>query len=1213
LPPPETRQEERVSRSEQERQAPETAAAGRPGLRRALELLAADGPLDELLDGLVRLLEREVGGVLHASIVAEPGEPATDAERTAFRRVEPAESRLRQAAGAGAIGTWVWEIGEDRVYADERLAAFFGLDAEQAADGLPLVDYLASIHPDDRERVAAAIGAAVESGSVYEAEYRVRGGDGRERWVLARGRVECDRDGNPRRFPGALSDVTGRVETEHALRVAQQQITAAVSAGRIGIWTWDAVADRVVADEMLAWLFGIDVELAARGVPLAVVVDAIHESDRPTVEAAIAHSLGTGESYDAEFRARGADGVFRWVRGSGSPHLDADGRVLGLAGMGTDVSADVALRESEERLRLALDALGAGTFVWFPDEDRVEQDARLLALCGLPADGTLSRAFAMADLVHPDDRSRLDEALSRAIDPSGPGTLHEEVRLVRADGRERWVAVAARTVFAPEPVRMTGLVIDVTARKRHDARPAFLARLGDALRALGDPEQVRLTAARLLCEHLGASRAEYVEAPGDLDRLGDAGSAVLSAPLIEDGRLVAALTVTDGAPRRWAADEVALVEEVAQRTWSAMERARAEAALRASDERLRRAVGIDTVGILFFTLDGRMTDANAAFERMSGYTREELLAAVHWETLTAPEFLDATARAAEELATRGETAPYEKQLVRKDGTRWWGLFAPTRLAGSGAESRCVEFVIDVTESRENEGRQTFLLAFADELRMVGDPREIMRIAAERLGRELGADRVGYAEIDETGRYLTVADDWTAGDAASMAGRHRIDDFGRVADELRAGRTIVLDDALDPAVTGGREEIAATFAAAGVRAGVAVPILRRGVVAGALFVHQREPRAWAQSEIALATELAERTWESVERARAHLEAERRAHATAAFTFVRDGVLLVDDDGLVRSWNPAAVRIAGLPEPAVLGRPVTEAIEGWTEIADRIPLAPAGAADPPDPATLPVQVGSRELWLSISGTVFRGGTVYTFGDVSLERAFERMRNDLVATVSHELRTPLAAIYGAAATLRRDDLELDDVVRRQFVEMIETQATRLTGIVEEILLASRLDAGEAGGERGPLDPVQLAREVVESAQAAHEGARIELRAPAAGETVVADEQKLAQVLRNLVENAVRYSDEGGRVEVRVEPRERRLRFAVADNGIGIAPDERERVFAKFYRVDSDMRRGVGGTGLGLYICRELVNRMEGRIWVESEVGKGSTFVFEVPIVGG
>src|SRR5262249_9594668 len=129
------------------------------------------------------------------------------------------------------------------------------------------------------------------------------------------------------------------------------------------------------------------------------------------------------------------------------------------------------------------------------------------------------------------------------------------------------------------------------------------------------------------------------------------------------------------------------------------ERKRAEDQLRLTEERFRRALSIGTVGVLSFTLDGRLTDANGTFERMSGYTADELRALPTWAVLTALPFTAVTDRVVDELAERGETAPYEKQLLRKDGSSWWGLCAPTRLAGSGRTAECLEFVIDITQAK----------------------------------------------------------------------------------------------------------------------------------------------------------------------------------------------------------------------------------------------------------------------------------------------------------------------------------------------------------------------------------------------------------------------------------------------------------------------------------------------------------------------------------
>jgi signal transduction histidine kinase len=224
---------------------------------------------------------------------------------------------------------------------------------------------------------------------------------------------------------------------------------------------------------------------------------------------------------------------------------------------------------------------------------------------------------------------------------------------------------------------------------------------------------------------------------------------------------------------------------------------------------------------------------------------------------------------------------------------------------------------------------------------------------------------------------------------------------------------------------------------------------------------------------------------------------------------------------------------------------------------------------------------------------------------------MRTEFVSTVSHELRTPLAAIYGAAMTLRRSDVALDDDQRAKMLDVVSGEAERLARTVNDILWASRLDAGSLHVSIGSCDPVQLARDVVD-AQLAHldPGHELVLDAAADLPNVVGDPDKIGRVLINLVDNAIKYSPDGGRVEVTLWRAGGRVRFSVKDEGLGVPPSEQRRIFEKFYRLDPNMTRGVGGTGLGLFICRELVRRMDGRIWVESAgLGSGSIFTLELP----
>ena len=393
---------------------------------------------------------------------------------------------------------------------------------------------------------------------------------------------------------------------------------------------------------------------------------------------------------------------------------------------------------------------------------------------------------------------------------------------------------------------------------------------------------------------------------------------------------------------------------------------------------------------------------------------------------------------------------------------------------------------------------------------------------------------------------------------------------------------------------------------GLKSYMCVPLLGRDRVLGVItFVTAESGRRYGAPDLALAEDLARRAAAAVENAELYRAAEERGQAVRVLAAVGDGVFLLDGAGVVRYWNPAAAGITGLAERDMLGKPAFEAISGWAEVADRVPLGARAE-------TLPIDLGGRELWLSIAGVGFSDGTVYAFRDVTQERGLEDMKADFVSTVSHELRTPLAAIYGAAMTLRRSELRLEQEQRDGLLTMIADESERLARIVNDILWASRLDSGQLHISIERCDPRDLAHGVME-AMRTHLPPSIELRLESDRPLpeAEADPDKVRQVLVNLLDNAVKYSPDGGEVVVGLNSSHGYVRFTVSDEGLGIPLSERQRIFEKFYRLDPNLTRGVGGTGLGLYICRELVRRMGGRIWVESHQGAtGSSFVFELPL---
>lgn len=401
----------------------------------------------------------------------------------------------------------------------------------------------------------------------------------------------------------------------------------------------------------------------------------------------------------------------------------------------------------------------------------------------------------------------------------------------------------------------------------------------------------------------------------------------------------------------------------------------------------------------------------------------------------------------------------------------------------------------------------------------------------------------------------------------------------------------------------------------VRSYLAVPVfIPDGTVVGGLFFGHPGVGVFSAEDEQIAAGISTQAGTAIAKARllaaerdARAEAEARSHAAIALEYVDDGIAMVDNDGFIRLWNRAAARITGLTDSEVVGRPIGEAVPGWERIALDVPVG--DWTNTSRPQTLPLDAHDHELWLSVYGVGFPGGTVYGFRNVTDERELEELRVELVATVSHELRTPVAAVYGAAQTLRRENLPPETVA--QLFDMITAESERLTGLVDQILLTSQIDAGTLASGQEAVDPLAVAEAVLQNANVIAGRPVVVLEAPKQVAPVNADKERVAQVLSNLVENAVKYGtpNEASQVHVRIVEAPHALRLEVNDEGPGVPESEQDRIFEKFYRLDPDMKGGVRGTGLGLYISRELVERMGGRIGIDSQAGGGSTFWFELP----
>jgi len=334
-------------------------------------------------------------------------------------------------------------------------------------------------------------------------------------------------------------------------------------------------------------------------------------------------------------------------------------------------------------------------------------------------------------------------------------------------------------------------------------------------------------------------------------------------------------------------------------------------------------------------------------------------------------------------------------------------------------------------------------------------------------------------------------------------------------------------------------------------------------------------------------------------RAYAAQEQEAQASRALAHVSEAVFLVDEAETVGYWNEAAQQLYGVAGEDAIGRPVRSVVVDYDELVEA-----AAHGD----RFLPVLLDGAERWLAPTVREFDDGSVVAVRDATEAYALERARSDFVATASHELRTPLTAVYGGATTLlgRGDQLTVSQ--RNHLLRLITQEAEHLTTIVDDLIVSAQLDRGTLRVTDAECDVAAVCRAVVDAAQMrVPVGTIIALQHPSVLAPVRCDATLLRQVLANLVDNALKYSDQD--VLVSITDATASVRIEVVDRGPGIPPAEQERIFEKFFRLDADMAEGVGGSGLGLYISREIVAQLGGTLTVDSRPGSGSTFTVTLP----
>jgi len=484
-----------------------------------------------------------------------------------------------------------------------------------------------------------------------------------------------------------------------------------------------------------------------------------------------------------------------------------------------------------------------------------------------------------------------------------------------------------------------------------------------------------------------------------------------------------------------------------------------------------------------------------------------------------------------------------------------------------------------------------------------EPAAILEEVADQASALLGVDACVIQVLNEEEELVVSA---VAGGTGTVVGA-RLPASARPAGDVVQSRApvVLADAATDPRLVADDPVLSA-----GHSAYLGVPLIgMEGGLQGVLAVYARAPRAWREEEVEALSALAGNASAVLSNAELYQRvAMERERSYAILANIADGIVAVDRDDKVVLWNRSAEQITGVPATAALDRTPVEVLQRELAADDEERLGER---------LLPVQRGGEEVWLSLTEAVMRdpvgavAGRIFAFRDVSTERIVEEMKSGFVSTVSHELRAPLTSIYGFAETLLRQDVLFGEEERQTFLRYIASEAQRLTAIVDTLLSVARLEAGDLQVELEPTDVRSVVSEAVtsvrESAAVNEHGFVLDL--PDEPLAASADREKLRQILANLLDNAVKFSPDGGTVTVEARRSSGHVEVRVVDEGPGIPEAERERIFSKFHRADSSVRGG-GGVGLGLFIARGLVAAMGGRIWVDSAEGGGSSFAFELPL---
>jgi len=404
-------------------------------------------------------------------------------------------------------------------------------------------------------------------------------------------------------------------------------------------------------------------------------------------------------------------------------------------------------------------------------------------------------------------------------------------------------------------------------------------------------------------------------------------------------------------------------------------------------------------------------------------------------------------------------------------------------------------------------------------------------------------------------------------------------------------------------------------------GVALPLIAHQRVVGLTFIFRGYQTLFSKNDRALLQSFADQAAIAVHNAQLYSQIRReKQRLDALLDSAADGILIMEPNHSIERCNPAFAQIWGEGIDSIQGKHHDEIIR-WIrrEQGTTLDEAEAGGwpltahatlyveGDIERPSGVPLSVGiTYAPLISAEGNLLN--IIATIRDITHFREAEELKSTFISVISHELKTPVALIKGYTGTLRRDDVSWDDEVVQDSLEVIEEEADHLTSLIENLLDASRLQAGGLSLNLADLDFASFSDRLAERFRTQTEKHSIVVDLQQDFPIVLADEDRLGQVLSNLLSNAIKYSPEGGEIRISGQVRADQVIICVQDDGPGIAPGDIPHIFDRFYRAE-EASRTTKGAGLGLYLTRAIIEAHAGRIWVDPRPGDGARICFSLP----